>query len=89
MEAYIKMTAKEAMEIIGEDSIVFVSMQDLTKKNTIAKFSKKKGKDCRNFVDQAKMIAKIECEVRVFSEKQIDPINFEPIGFLRTVLLKD
>ena len=89
MEAYIKMTAKESMEIIGEDSIVLVSVQDLTKKNAIAKFSKQKGEDCRNFVDQAKLIAKIECELRVFSEKQPDPIDFEPRGFLRTVLLRE
>ena len=86
---YIRMTAKEAMKLVGEDSIVLVSVQDLAKKNTLAKFCKKRGRECRNFMDEAKLIAKIECEIRVFSEKQPDPINFEPKGFLRTVLLKD
>lgn len=89
MEGYVTMTAKEAMELVGEDCTVLVSVQDLTKKNAIAKFSKQKGEDCRNFVDQAKLIAKIECELRVFSEKQPDPIDFEPRGFLRTVLLRE
>lgn len=89
MEGYVTMTAKEAMELVGEDSIVLVSVQDLTKKNTLAKFCKKKGRDCQNFIDEAKLIAKIECELRVFSEKQSDPIDFEPRGFLRTVLLRD
>lgn len=89
MEGYITMTAKEAMELVGKDSIVLVSVQDLAKKNTLAKFCKKYGRECRNFMDEAKLIAKIECEIRVFSEKQPDPINFEPKGFLRTVLLKE
>lgn len=89
MNTYIKMTAKEAMEILGEDCTVLVSVQDLSMKNSVVKFSKKKGKDCRNFIDEAKLIAKIECELRVFSKKQPDPIDFEPRGFLRTVLLRN
>ena len=89
MEGYITMTAKEAMELVGDNSIVLVSVQDLAKKNTLAKFYKKRGKECRTFIDEAKLIAKIECEIRVFSEKQPDPIDFEPKGFLRTVLLKE
>lgn len=89
MSAYVKMTVKEAREIIGDDSIVLVSVQDLTKKETLVNFSKKKGRDCKNFIEEAKLIAKIECEIRVFSERQIDPFNFEPSGFLRTVLLKE
>lgn len=89
MNAYVIMTAKEAMELVGEDSIVLVSVQDLTKKNTLVKFYKKRGRECRTFINEAELIAKIHCEIRVFSEKQADPINFEPKGFLRTVLLKE
>ena len=53
MEGYVTMTAKEAMELVGEDSIVLVSVQDLTKKNTLAKLCKKTGRDCQNFIDEA------------------------------------
>ena len=51
MESYIRMTAKEAMELVGEDSIVLVSVQDLEKKNTLAKFYKKRGRECKTFID--------------------------------------
>lgn len=87
---YIEMSLEEAKKVAKKNAIVLVAIQDLTNEDCNTGFSKKKFCECNNILEEAKSIAKVCDEfanqLRVFSEKQSDVINYRPIGKLSTIL---
>lgn len=89
---YIKMTAKEAIKCLGENTVVLVSVQDLENNEGCVPFIKKSSKECARMIIEAKTIAK-QCDdfaeqLRLFTEKQVDLVNIVPRGKMGTILLE-
>ena len=86
---YIRMTVEEAKKYAKKDAIVLVSTQDLASDDCNVGFVKKKFGECSDIIESAKTIANICDEfanqLRVFSDTQKDPINYEPVGYLNTI----
>ena len=89
---YIMMTVEEAKKYAKKDSIVLVATQDLASQDCNVDFVKKKFGECTDIIGSAKTIANICDEfanqLRVFSDTQKDPINYEPVGYLNTILFR-
>lgn len=88
---YVEMTLEEAKKVAKKDAVVLVAVQDLEDNDCNAEFSKKIFAECNPILEEAKTIAKV-CDdfanqLRVFSEKQSNPINYSPRGRLHTILL--
>lgn len=90
---YIMMTVEEAKKYAKKDAIVLVSTQDLASDDCNVGFVKKKFGECSDIIESAKTIANICDEfanqLRVFSDTQKDPINYEPVGYLNTILFRE
>lgn len=89
---YIMMTVEEAKKYAKKDAIVLVSTQDLASQDCNVEFVKKRFWECSDIIGSAKTVANICDEfanqLRVFSEIQKDPINYEPVGYLNTILFR-
>lgn len=87
---YVIMSLEEAKKVAKKDAIVLVSKQDLENPDCNIGFCKKKFCECNSILEEAASIAKVCDEfanqLRVFSEKQSDVINYRPIGKLSTIL---
>lgn len=90
---YILMSLEEAKKVAKKDAVVLVAKQDLEHEDCNIGFNKKKFGECSNILEEAATIAKVcddfAAQLRVFSEHQVDVINFEPKGKLDTILLPD
>lgn len=88
---YIKMTAKDAIKCLGENTVVLVSVQDLEKNEECIPFVKKSSAECVQMINEAKTVAKacddFAAQLRVFSENQVDLVNILPKGKMKTILL--
>lgn len=88
---YVVMSLEEAKKVAKKDAVVLVARQDLENEDCNIGFIKKKFKECNNILEKASTIAKVcddfAAQLRVFSECQVDVINFEPKGELNTILL--
>lgn len=89
---YVKMTVKEASKLIKEDVTVLVCVSDLEAEDCNEGFEKKKFGECKEMINDAKTIAKV-CDdfvnqLRLFSIKQENVINYDPIGKLGIILFK-
>ena len=87
---YIPMTLEEAKKFTKNDSIVLVAVQDLESEDCNTAFIPKKFSDCISLINNAKTMARF-CDdfaehLRLFTELQADPINYEPKGKLGTIL---
>ena len=91
--AYIMMTVEEAKKYAKKDAIVLVATQDLASQDCNVDFVKKKFGECTDIIGSAKTIANICDEfvnqLRVFSDIQTDPINYESTGYLNTILFRE
>ncbi len=87
---YIMMTMEEAKRLVKDDAIVLVSVQDLKSNDCNLNFLRKRFRECHNIIDEAKTIAKVHGDLvdqlKIFSEKQRDVLDYEPRGKLSTVL---
>lgn len=90
---YIMMTVEEAKKYAKKDAIVLVATQDLTTQDCNVGFVKKKFGECSDIISSAKTIANICDEfanqLRVFSDIQKDPINYNSVGSLNTILFRE
>ena len=90
--SYIMMTVEDVKKYAKKDAIVLVATQDLTSQDCNVDFVKKKFGECTDIIGSAKTIANICDEfanqLRVFSDTQKDPINYEPVGYLNTILFR-
>ncbi len=90
---YVMMTVEEAKKYAKKDAIVLVASQDLASQDCNIGFEKKKFGECADIIGSAKTIANICDEfvnqLRVFSDIQRDPINYEPVGYLNTILFRE
>lgn len=90
--SYIMMTVEEVKKYAKKDAIVLVATQDLTSQDCNVDFVKKRFGECSDIIGSAKTIANICDEfanqLRVFSDTQKDPINYEPVGYLNTILFR-
>lgn len=90
--SYIMMTVEEVKKYAKKDAIVLVATQDLTSQDCNVDFVKKKFGECTDIIGSAQTIANICDEfanqLRVFSDTQKDPINYEPVGYLNTILFR-
>ena len=89
---YIRMTAKEALKCLGENTVVLVSVQDLEKNEECIPFVKKSRSECEKMINDAETVAKL-CDdfaeqLRVYTEKQVDLVNIIPKGRMGTILLE-
>lgn len=79
-------------EICKKDAIVLVATQYLASQDCNIGFVKKRFGECSDIIGSAKTIANICDEfanqLRVFSDTQKDPINYEPVGYLNTILFR-
>ena len=89
---YIMMTVEEAKKYAKKDAIVLVATQDLASQDCNIGFVKKRFGECTDIIGSAKTIANICDEfvnqLKVFSDIQIDPINYESTGYLNTILFR-
>lgn len=87
---YLIMTLEEAKKVAKKDAVVLVALQDLENPDCNEKFNPKRFGDCHNILEEASTIAKVcddfVAQLRVFSEKQTDVINYVNKGNLRTIL---
>lgn len=89
---YIMMSLEDARKLVGADTMVLVSVQNLENVEFDLEFERKSFGDCDYVLREAATIANIKDDfidqLRVFSIKQPDVINFLPKGRLSTILLK-
>lgn len=89
---YVTMTLEEAKRVAKKDAIVLVAKQDLEREECNIGFTKKKFCECSELLKDAKTIAKVCDEfvnqLRLFTEKQNDPINYTSVGTLNTILFR-
>lgn len=90
---YVMMTVEEVKKYAKKDAIVLVAKQYLASQDCNIGFVKKRFGECSDIIDSAKTIANICDEfanqLRVFSDTQKDPINYEPVGYLNTILFRE
>ena len=90
---YVIMTAEEAMKHLGKDAKVLVFTQDLEKGEDIVSFTKKRSNECKQMLQEAETIGRVYDDfinqLRVFTAKQSNIINYRPIGKLSTIMIHD
>lgn len=90
-----KITAKEAKKVTHKNATVLVSTANLEENKLInSEFKKRKFIECHPLLDEAHTIAKVtddffDNQLRVFTEEQKDPLNFQNKGILNTILYKN
>lgn len=89
---YIKMSIEDAKKYAREDAIILLAIDQLEKSDCNIRFVKKTFGDCIDLIEKAETIAKVYDEfinqLRVFSKKQIDVLDYEPRGELSTILFE-
>ena len=89
---YVVMTLEEAKKIAKKDAIVLVSKQYLEQEDCNIGFAKKRFCECSEFLQEAETIAKVcddfVAQVRCFTTRQVDPVNYKPVGTLNTILFR-
>lgn len=90
---YIEMTMEEAAKHLKKDATVFVAVSDLENPNHCDSFEKRKFGECKNIIEEAETIAKLcdelTCQLRCYSVKQPDIINYIPKGKMSTILFRE
>lgn len=88
---YLLMTVEEAQKLAKKNALVLVAISDLEKEDCNEQFTKKTFGDCTEILREAETIAKVCDEfvnqLKVFSKRQVDVINYEKKGKLSTILL--
>lgn len=90
---YVMVSIEEAKKVAKKDAIVLIAVDDLETNDCNIEFSRKSFGECEKIIKEAETIAKV-CDdfvnqLRVFSKKQIDVINYLPHGKLVTILLRE
>lgn len=87
---YMIMSLEDANKVAKKDAIVLVAKQDLEESDCNVAFSKKRFGECKNILEEAKIIAKVcdefSAQLMAFSETQADIINHSNKGKLTTML---
>ena len=90
---YVQMTIEEANKVAPKNAIVLVATSDLEDEECCDEFEKKKFGECEDIIKEAETIAKMcdgfASQLRLFTVKQEDIINYKPRGKLSTILIKD
>lgn len=89
---YVMVSAEEVNKIAKRGAVVLLAVTDLETNDCNVEFKKQTFGECENLIKEAETIARVYDDfvnqLRVFSEHQIDVINYEPKGRLGTILLK-
>lgn len=90
---YVMVSIEEAKKIAKKDAVVLISVDDLETNDCNIEFKRQSFGECEKIIRDAETIAKV-CDdfvnqLRVFSKKQIDVINYLPHGKLVTILLRE
>lgn len=89
---YVVMTLEEAKKVAKKDAIVLVSKQYLEQKDCNIGFAKKRFCECSELLQEAEIIAKVcddfAAQLRCFTTRQVDPVNYKPVGTLNTILFR-
>lgn len=89
---YIEMSVEDALRLYGKKGTVLVAVQDLESEEDVINFVKKTKIECENVIKSAATIAQgcdeFMRQLKVFSHKQLDLKNIEPVGKMRTILIK-
>ena len=88
---YLLMTVEEAQRLAKKNALVLVAVSDLEKEDCNEQFTKRTFGDCNEILKEAETIANV-CDdfvnqLRIFSKRQVDVINYENKGKLSTILL--
>lgn len=90
---YMMMSMEEAKKIAKDDAIVLLAVNNLESMDCNTEFKKKNFRDCEKLIQEAETIARVYDEfvnqLRVFTAKQVDVINYERRGKLSTILLRE
>ena len=84
---YVMMTVEEVKKYAKKDAIVLVATQYLASQDCNIGFVKKRFGECSDIIGSAKTIANI-CDEFANQDTQKDPINYEPVGYLNTILFR-
>jgi hypothetical protein len=88
---YVTMTLEEAKRVAKKNAIVLIAKQDLERECNVG-FTKKKFCECSELLQEAETIAKVcddfAAQLRCFTTRQVDPINYKPVGTLNTILFR-
>lgn len=89
---YVVMTLEEAKKVAKKDAIVLVSVQYLEQEDCNIGFAKKRFCECSELLQEAETIAKVcddfAAQLRCFTTRQVDPVNYKPVGTLNTILFR-
>lgn len=89
---YIMVSIEEAKKIAKKDAVVLIAINDLEANDCNVEFTRKRFGECEKLIKEAETIARVYDDfinqLRVFSEKQSDVINYKHHGKLSTILLK-
>lgn len=90
---YIMVSIEEANKIAKKDAVVLIAISDLELDDCNVGFMKQRFGECEQIINDAETIARVYddfvSQLRVFSKKQVDAINYEPRGKLSTILLNE
>ncbi|WP_099467816.1 hypothetical protein [Konateibacter massiliensis] len=90
---YIMMSMEEAKKVAKDDAIVLLAVSNLETDDCNTEFKKRNFRDCEKLIQEAETIARVYDDfvnqLRVFTAKQVDVINYEPRGKLSTILLRE
>lgn len=89
---YVVITLEEAKKVAKKDAIVLVSKQYLEQEDCNIGFAKKRFCECSELLQEAETIAKVcddfAAQLRCFTTRQVDPVNYKPVGTLNTILFR-
>lgn len=89
---YIMVSIEEAKKIAKKDAVVLIAINDLEANDCNVEFRRQSFGECEKLIKEAETIARVYDDfvnqLRVFSEKQVDVINYKNQGKLSTILLK-
>lgn len=89
---YVMVSIEDAKKIAKKDAVVLIAVNDLETKDCNIEFTRQSFGECEKLIKEAETIARVYDDfvnqLRVFSKKQIDVINYVPHGKLSTILLK-
>lgn len=89
---YVEMTIEEALKY-SKGKTVLVAVSDLENNDEVNSFVKRNAADCENIFNEAETIVRVYDDLinqlRAFTEKQNDFINYKPRGKLSIIILKE
>ena len=81
---YVFMTIDQAQKFLKKDTMVMVASRDLEQTDCNCQFAQKRFGDCTNIFEEAQTVAKVVDDfmnqLRIFSDRQLDPINYDAHG---------